>query len=263
MIFNKFYYLLMIVIISSCSLPAIEERNDKNSYNKNGLKMKKERVAKKIANLKPSDIDSFDSEYYDKNQQNRFKKILLKGDQVSNDKDYTDIAQKNLSNNSLHQQEVIDDINETEIIDLSEIIDDNGQYVAQFKVGNPYQDKAEGNDYKPLQQNQYQEIGIASWYGNEFKGRKTANGEIYNPNALTAAHRTLPMPSWVKITNLDNNKSIIARVNDRGPFSKKRIIDVSQEVATRLGFKNIGTAKVKVELLPKTTAEILKKLQLK
>ena len=253
----------MIVIISSCSLPVIEERNDKNSYNKNGLKMKKERVAKKIANLKPSDIDSFDSEYYDKNQQNRFKKILLKGDQVSNDKDYTDIAQKNLSNNSLHQQEVIDDINETEIIDLSEIIDNNGQYVAQFKVGNPYQDKAEGNDYKPLQQNQYQEIGIASWYGNEFTGRKTANGEIYNPNALTAAHRTLPMPSWIKITNLDNNKAIIARVNDRGPFAKNRIIDVSEKAAELLGFKGNGTTEVKVELLRDDTDQLLQKLKIK
>jgi rare lipoprotein A len=86
-----------------------------------------------------------------------------------------------------------------------------------FKVGNPY--KVEGRTYYPAETYDYEETGIASWYGNEFKGKRTANGEIFDPNELTAAHRTLQMPSLVRVTNLDNGRSLIVRVNDRGPYS--------------------------------------------
>lgn len=93
------------------------------------------------------------------------------------------------------------------------------------------------------------QVGVASYYGVEFHGRPTASGEIYNMNALTAAHPTLPMGTLVKVTNLANNKSVIVRINDRGPFKKNRIIDVSYEAAKQLGFLNDGTALVKIELI--------------
>lgn len=95
----------------------------------------------------------------------------------------------------------------------------------------------------------YQEIGIASWYGPGFHGEKTSNGEVYNQQAISAAHKNLPLPSYVKVTNLDNNKSLVVRVNDRGPFHDGRIIDLSEGAAQRLGVIENGTAKVKLELI--------------
>lgn len=95
----------------------------------------------------------------------------------------------------------------------------------------------------------FQEIGKASWYGNRFHGRITANGEKYSASSMTAAHPTLPLSSMIKVTNLSNNKSVIVKVNDRGPFSKNRIIDVSEKAAEELGFKQAGTTEVKIELL--------------
>jgi rare lipoprotein A len=117
----------------------------------------------------------------------------------------------------------------------------NGGY---YKVGSPYQIK--GVWYYPKEEPGYDETGIASWYGDYFHGRKTANGEIYNMHALTAAHRTLPMPSFVDVTNLENGKQIRLRVNDRGPYARGRIIDVSARAAELLGFKKQGVAKVRV-----------------
>lgn len=93
------------------------------------------------------------------------------------------------------------------------------------------------------------QVGVASYYGLEFHGRRTASGEIYNMNALTAAHPTLPIGTIVKVTNLANNKSVIVRINDRGPFRKNRIMDVSYEAAKQLGFLNDGTALVKIEVI--------------
>ena len=120
----------------------------------------------------------------------------------------------------------------------------NGGY---YKVGKPYQIK--GNWYYPEENYSYDETGIASWYGADFHDQATANGEIYNKNELTAAHKTLPMPSLARVTNLENGRSIVVRVNDRGPFSGARIIDVSQRAAQLLGFERIGTAKVRVQVL--------------
>lgn len=113
-----------------------------------------------------------------------------------------------------------------------------------YKVGSAYQIK--GVWYYPKEEPGYDETGIASWYGDYFHGRKTANGEIYNMNSLTAAHRTLPLPTFVDVTNLENGKQIRLRVNDRGPYARGRIIDVSRRAAELLGFKDKGVAKVRV-----------------
>lgn len=95
----------------------------------------------------------------------------------------------------------------------------------------------------------FEEVGIASWYGLKFHGELTSNGEVYNMYAMSAAHKHLPLPGFVRVTNLENNKQIVVRVNDRGPFHKGRVIDLSYAAATKLGFVNHGTAKVKVELI--------------
>lgn len=116
-----------------------------------------------------------------------------------------------------------------------------------YKVGNPY--KILGKWYYPKEDYTYTETGTASWYGEAFHAKYTANGEIYDMNTLTAAHRTLPLPSIVRVTNLENGRSLVLRVNDRGPFAKNRIIDISKRGAQLLGFQAQGTAKVKVELM--------------
>lgn len=116
-----------------------------------------------------------------------------------------------------------------------------------YKVGKPYQ--IDGVWYYPAEDFAYDETGIASWYGEDFHGKYTANGEIFDLNALTAAHRTLPMPSIVRVTNLENGRSIELRVNDRGPYARGRIIDVSRRAAQLLGFERQGTAKVDVKIL--------------
>ncbi len=117
-----------------------------------------------------------------------------------------------------------------------------------YKVGNPY--KINGKWYYPAINYEYDEIGYASWYGPGFHGKKTANGEIFNQNKISAAHRTLPLPSIVKVTNLENGKVLsFVRVNDRGPFARNRIIDLSKEAAKELGFVNKGVTKVRVEIL--------------
>ena len=118
-----------------------------------------------------------------------------------------------------------------------------------YKVGNTY--TALGQRYTPREDYNYSETGMASWYGSDFHNKRTANGEIYNMYAITAAHRTLTLPSIVRVTNLENGKSIVARVNDRGPYVKNRIIDLSQKGAELLGYKMQGTARVKVEIMAK------------
>jgi rare lipoprotein A (peptidoglycan hydrolase) len=142
--------------------------------------------------------------------------------------------------------------------EISEILDENGKYVGQYKVGNPYE--IEGVTYYPQEYESYEEVGVSSWYGDDFHGKKTSNGETYNLRSITAAHQTLPLPSMVRITNLENNKNMIVRVNDRGPFAKERIIDVSEKVAEELGYKDQGTTTVKVEFLQEETEDLLKQL---
>lgn len=121
------------------------------------------------------------------------------------------------------------------------------QAAPRYKIGNPYE--VGGIWYYPTRDLAYDETGIGSWYGDEFAGRLTANGEIFDPEKVTAAHKTLPMPSVVRVTNLDNGRSLVVRINDRGPFVAGRIIDLSRESARLLGFKEKGIAKVRVKVL--------------
>ncbi len=116
-----------------------------------------------------------------------------------------------------------------------------------FKIGRPY--AINGVWYRPAVDWSYVEEGVASWYGTEFHGRTTANGERFDMHDLSAAHRTLPLPSIVEVTNLENGRSLRLRVNDRGPFARSRIIDVSKSAAKALGFYDKGTARVRVRLV--------------
>jgi len=116
-----------------------------------------------------------------------------------------------------------------------------------YKVGQPYQ--IDGVTYTPAVDYNYDETGIASWYGPNFTGKITANGELYDMNEVTAAHRTLPMPSLVRVTNLDNGRTIVVRLNDRGPYARGRILDMSRRGAQLLGYEKTGTAKVRVQIM--------------
>ncbi len=113
------------------------------------------------------------------------------------------------------------------------------------KLGKPYTVK--GRTYRPTVNPEVVQRGRASWYGEAFHGRKTANGEIYDMNHLTAAHKTMPLPSYARVTNVKNGRSVIVRVNDRGPFSNDRVIDLSKRAAYLLDYISAGTADVKVE----------------
>jgi rare lipoprotein A len=114
-----------------------------------------------------------------------------------------------------------------------------------YRVGSPY--VVAGRVYVPEANPHYRADGVASWYGSDFHGRATANGEIFDADAITAAHPTLPLPSYVRVSNLSNGRSLIVRVNDRGPYAGNRIIDVSRRAAHLLGFTVSGTAWVRVE----------------
>lgn len=127
----------------------------------------------------------------------------------------------------------------------------------KYKVGDPY--KINGQWYYPKVDYNYDEIGIASWYGPNFHGKKTANGEIFNQYKVSAAHKTLPLPTIVKVTNLENNISLKIRINDRGPFVRGRIIDLSKEAAKKLKILNKGTAKVRVKVIEEESREIANK----
>ncbi|MEQ8965235.1 MAG: septal ring lytic transglycosylase RlpA family protein [Azospirillaceae bacterium] len=115
-----------------------------------------------------------------------------------------------------------------------------------YKVGSPY--TINGRRYEPRESFDYVETGVASWYGPGFAGKQTANGEIFDPNALTAAHPTLQLPSIARVTNLENGRSVEVRINDRGPFASDRLIDLSRRAAELLGFKGQGTAVVRVQV---------------
>ncbi|TPL80568.1 septal ring lytic transglycosylase RlpA family protein [Mesorhizobium sp. B2-3-14] len=113
------------------------------------------------------------------------------------------------------------------------------------QLGKPYQ--VRGKWYYPKEDKKYAMVGLASWYGDAFHGRLTANGEVYDMAHLTAAHPTMPLPSYARVTNLETGSSVIVRVNDRGPYHEGRIIDVSERAAQMLDYDKVGTAKVKVE----------------
>lgn len=118
----------------------------------------------------------------------------------------------------------------------------------QYLVGHAY--TIAGKTYVPSEK-KYTAVGLASWYGSAFHGRRTANGEIYDRDAITAAHPTMPLPCYARITNLRNHRSMIVRVNDRGPFHSNRLMDLSSRAADALGYKGVGTTKIKVEYVGK------------
>jgi rare lipoprotein A len=124
-----------------------------------------------------------------------------------------------------------------------------------YKVGAPY--VVNGVRYEPREDPTYNQTGIASWYGYPFHGQRTANGDVYDMHAMTAAHPTLPMPTFVRVTNLENGRSIILTVNDRGPFVNGRIIDVSYRAAQLLGFSEKGTALARVEAVGGPTENMI------
>jgi rare lipoprotein A len=128
-----------------------------------------------------------------------------------------------------------------------------------YKVGNPYQ--IDGVTYVPQEEFNHVETGVASWYGPGFHTKATANGETYDQQDHTAAHRTLQMPSIVRVTNLDNGRSTVVRINDRGPYARGRIIDMSRSAAEDLGMTGKGTARVRIDQLP-TESQTVKEVAL-
>ena len=116
-----------------------------------------------------------------------------------------------------------------------------------YKIGKPY--KIKGKWYTPKEDPYYEQVGVASWYGEYFHGRKTANGEWYDMERLSAAHPTLPLPTYARVTNLENGRTLVVRINDRGPYAHDREIDLSWAAARELGFVRQGTAKVRVKFI--------------
>jgi rare lipoprotein A len=123
----------------------------------------------------------------------------------------------------------------------------------QYLVGHPY--TIAGHTYYPTENGSFNAVGMASWYGAAFHGRRTANGEVYDMASITAAHPTMPLPSYARVTNLSNGYSVIVRVNDRGPYHGGRVMDVSSRTADVLGFKGAGTARIKVEYVGRAPLE--------
>ena len=144
-------------------------------------------------------------------------------------------------------------------VDVSHIPDPTPRPVFRTTAGNKSPYVVFGKSYTVLADSDgFRQQGDASWYGTKFHGRRTSNGEIYNMYAMTAAHKTLPIPSYVKVTNLANQRSVIVRVNDRGPFHSDRIIDLSYAAAKKLGYVEVGVASVMVEdVTPKANTAVL------
>src|ERR1700753_3525623 len=142
-------------------------------------------------------------------------------------------------------------------VSASERVVDDGEPVPKgggvYRVGNPY--VVAGRVYVPEDNPHYRAEGIASWYGSDFHGRRTANGEVFDSESISAAHPTLPLPSYVRVTNLNNGHSLIVRVNDRGPYAANRLIDVSKRTARLLDFANRGTTSVRVEYVGRAPIE--------
>jgi rare lipoprotein A len=136
------------------------------------------------------------------------------------------------------------------VVELGEPVPKGG---GTYRVGKPY--TVGGRVYVPEEDVNYREEGLASWYGDDFHGRLTANGEVFDMGSLTAAHPTLPMPCYARVTNLANGKSLIVRVNDRGPYHGNRLIDVSNKAAELLEFKGNGVARVRVEYVGRAPLE--------
>lgn len=141
------------------------------------------------------------------------------------------------------------DFGPDEDVDLSHIPDAVPRYETRTRAGNKNPYTVLGKTYHLIEdETSYKERGYASWYGKKFNGYNTSNGERYDMYAMTGAHKTLPIPSYVRVTNLDNGKSVVVRINDRGPFHQGRIIDLSYAAAQRIGIHKAGTGRVEVEI---------------
>ncbi len=141
----------------------------------------------------------------------------------------------------------------SEALDLAQVREVIPVIENRTLAGNKSPYTVNGRTYRVMQSEEgYRERGFASWYGEKFHGHKTSNGEIYDMFQLSAAHKSMPIPSYLRVTNLENNRSIIVRVNDRGPFHSDRIIDLSYAAAHMLGYDNKGTAMVEVEAIVPT-----------
>src|SRR5271157_3724752 len=136
------------------------------------------------------------------------------------------------------------------VVELGEPVPKGG---GTYRVGKPY--TVGGRVYVPEEDVNYREEGLASWYGDDFHGRLTANGEVFDMDGLTAAHPTLPMQCYARVTNLNNGKSLVVRVNDRGPYAANRLIDLSHKAAELLDFKGNGIAHVRVEYVGRAPLE--------
>ncbi len=142
------------------------------------------------------------------------------------------------------------DFGPSEDVDLSHIPDAVPRYEVRTRAGNKNPYTVLGKTYHLIKdETSYKERGYASWYGNKFNGYHTSNGELYDMYAMTGAHKTLPIPSYVRVTNLDNGKSVVVRINDRGPFHQGRIVDLSYAAAQRIGIHKSGTGRVDVEIV--------------
>ena len=135
-----------------------------------------------------------------------------------------------------------------ELINMEDVLIPETLY--KSRIGNPESYEEFGERYKVLQSSQgFKEKGLASWYGIDFHGRDTSSGEVYDMYDMTAAHKTLPLPTYVRVVNFDNGRSLVVKVNDRGPFIRGRIIDLSYAAAYRLGITGPGTANVEITAL--------------
>ncbi|HSC68572.1 MAG TPA: septal ring lytic transglycosylase RlpA family protein [Cellvibrio sp.] len=150
------------------------------------------------------------------------------------------------------------DFGPDEDVDLSSVPDAVPRHETRTRAGNKNPYTVLGKTYHLIEdESSYRERGTASWYGKKFNGYNTSNGERYDMYAMTGAHKTLPIPSYVRVTNLDNGKSVVVRINDRGPFHQGRIIDLSYAAAQRIGIHKTGTGRVEVEIaLPGDAAPI-------
>ncbi len=242
---KKFYLFLVLGLVFSCSDGGTKK------YRASANKKKFHKVASKFGKrVKPSESMQIGLAKPKKNYSSK------KEDYAQN----LEYAEEKYLYQSMEDDEA-QEFNAVEKEEMQKLVDDNGNYIGYFKVGNPYE--VFGVNYVPQNYEDYEEVGTASWYGDDFHGKLTANGEVYNMGSMTAAHPTLPLPSLVRITNLRNGKSVIVRVNDRGPFSKNRVIDVSEKAAILLGFRDHGTTEVKIELLRNDTDRLLEKLKIK
>ena len=141
-------------------------------------------------------------------------------------------------------------------VPLSEIPDAVPRAEVKSRSGNPETYEIDGTTHRVMETSDgYRERGIASWYGDYFHGRRTSSGDTYDMYKMTAAHKTLPLPTYVRVTNLENGRSVVLRVNDRGPFVEGRIIDLSYVAAQKLGMAESGTARVEVEALDPPASE--------